>query len=179
VNEKEEPHSEELITIALIARPQGLRGEVIAELLTDFPERFAELDQLRIKRADGETLHARLEHTRIHKGRIVLKFSGCDDIDAAEKFRGARVLVTREELVELPADTYFEFDLIDCEVRTVEGRRVGRVAGVQNYGAAPLLSVRDEEQREYLIPLTLSICVEIDVAHKRIVIDPPEGLLEL
>jgi 16S rRNA processing protein RimM len=174
-----EPHNDELVAIALIARPQGLRGEVIAEVLTDFPDRFAELDRIRIRRANGETLHARLEHFRFQKGRIVLKFSGCDNVDAAEEFREARVLVTREELVKLPADTYFEFDLIGCDVQTVHGRQVGRVAKVENYGAAPLLSVRDEEQREYLIPLTLGICVEIDIAHKRIVIDPPEGLLDL
>ena len=78
----------------------------------------------------------------------------------------------------LPEDTFYEFDLVDCEVVTTKGEPVGRVAGVRNYGAAPLLVVIDGG-RERLIPLASRICQEVDIARKRIVIDPPEGLLEL
>ncbi len=170
---------EELISVARIARPQGLRGEVIADLLTDFPDRFAELDVARVKRATGEISVLKLESFRLHKGRVVLKFAGYDSINQAEELRNAQVMVTRNQLVRLPEDTWYDFDLVDCEVLTSEGARIGRVAGVQNYGAAPLLVVRDDEKRELLIPLTFSICVEIDVARKRIVVNPPEGLLEL
>jgi 16S rRNA processing protein RimM len=170
---------EELISVARIVRPQGRRGEVIADLLTDFPDRFARLGEITVRRATGETSIFKLEGSRLHKGRVVLKFAGCDDITQAEALRGALVLVTRDQLVELPADTYYDFDLVDCAVITKDGRLVGRVTGVQRYGAAPLLAVQDDEQREHLIPLTESICIEIDVARKRMVIDPPEGLLEI
>ena len=168
----------DLISIARIARPQGLRGEVIADLLTDFPERFARLDRAYVKRSNGELLILELENSRPHKGRVALKFAGYDSINAAEELRGASVMITRDQLVELPEDTYYDFDLIDCEVTTMDGERLGRVAQVQNYGAAPLLTVRDGK-RELLIPLVLSICVEIDTAQKRIVLNPPEGLLDL
>jgi 16S rRNA processing protein RimM len=87
-------------------------------------------------------------------------------------------MVSRDQLVELPEDTYYDFDLIGCEVLAIEGQQLGRVEEVQNYGAAPLLVVRDGA-RELLIPLALSICVEIDTGRKRIVVNPPEGLLEL
>jgi 16S rRNA processing protein RimM len=167
-----------LISVARIARPQGIRGEVIADLLTDFPERFAKLDKAYVKRPSGELLILELENSRLHKGRVALKFAGYDSINAAEELRGASVMISRDQLVELPEDTYYDFDLIDCEVTTVDGERLGRVAQVQNFGAAPLLAVRDGE-RELLIPLVLSICVEIDTAQKRIVLDPPEGLLDL
>jgi 16S rRNA processing protein RimM len=170
---------EELISVARIVRPQGRCGEVIADLLTDFPDRFARLGDITVRLTTGETSILELERSWLHKGRVVFKFAGCDDIAQAEALRGALVLVRRDQLIELPVDTYYDFDLVDCEVITRDARPVGRVTGIQRYGAAPLLAVQCDEKREHLIPLTQSICVEIDVARKRIVIDPPEGLLEL
>lgn len=170
---------EDLISVARIVRPQGRRGEVIADLLTDFPERFSGLGEIRLRRTSGAMSICKLESSWLHGGRIVFKLAGCDSIDQAEEFRGALVLVSREQLVELPADSYYDFDLIGCAVVTTNAAPVGRVSGIQRYGAAPLLAVEDEGKREYLIPLTLKICVEIDVARKRITINPPEGLLEL
>jgi 16S rRNA processing protein RimM len=169
---------DDLISVARIARPQGHRGEVIADLLTDFPERFARLRRVYVKRADGRLLLLDLENSRPHKGRVALKFTGCDSVSSAEELRDARVLVPRDQLVNLPEDTYYDFDLIGCEALTVEGQRLGRVEEVQNYGAAPLLVVRNGA-RELLIPLVLSICVEISIEQKKIMVDPPEGLLDL
>ncbi|MFN0087366.1 MAG: ribosome maturation factor RimM [Blastocatellia bacterium] len=168
----------ELISIARIARPQGIRGEVIADLLTDFPERFAALEVAHVRWPDGRVEALGLERARMHKGRMLLKFAGCGDRDAAERFRDASVVIRREELVELPADTWYDFELVDCEVRTTAGVNLGRVVEIHRYGAAPLLVVKGEA-REALIPLAHSICVEIDPANKRIVVDPPEGLLDL
>jgi 16S rRNA processing protein RimM len=170
---------EELISVARIVRPQGRRGEVIADLLTDFPERFTGIEEITLRFATGETRLIPLENSWLHKGRIVFKFGGYENINQAEELRDALVLVTRDQLVELPVDTYYEFDLVDCEVITRDAREVGRVSGIQHYGAAPLLAVRDNEKREHLIPLTQKICVEIDVTRKRIIIDPPDGLLDL
>jgi 16S rRNA processing protein RimM len=169
----------DLINVARIARPQGARGEVIADLLTDFPERFEAMDAALVKRPNGALTTLQIEDARLHKGRIVLKFAGYDDINGAEQLRGAYVCITPDQLVELPEDAWYDFELVDCEVVTRTGQRLGRVTGVEKYGAAPLLAVRDEDGRERLIPLALSICVEIDAANKRIVADPPEGLLDL
>jgi 16S rRNA processing protein RimM len=174
----EDVKEDDLVSVARIARPQGHRGEVIADLLTDFPERFARLDRVYVKRADGRFLLLNLENSRLHKSRVALKFAGCDSVSAAEELRGARVMVPHDQLVELPEDTYYDFDLIGCEALSVEGQYLGRVEEVRNYGAAPLLVVRDGS-RELLIPLVLSICVEISTERKRIVVDPPEGLLDL
>jgi 16S rRNA processing protein RimM len=174
----EDVREDDLISVARIARPQGLRGEVIADLLTDFPERFARLGRVYVKRADGRLLLLDLENSRLHKGRVALKFAGFDSISGAEELRDARVLVSRDQLVELPEDTYYDFDLIGCEAVATGGQHLGHVEAVRNYGAAPLLVVRDGA-RELLIPLVLSICVEIDTGRKRIVVNPPEGLLEL
>ncbi len=170
---------EELIGVARIVRPQGRRGEVVADLLTDFPERFVKPDVACVKFSSGKVIFLKIESARLYKGRVVLKFAGCDSIDEAEKLRHALIVVTRDQLVELPDDTYFDFDLVGCEVSTTEGKRLGLVAGVQNYGSAPLLDVHDDEGREYLIPIVHSICVEIDIARKIIKVNPPEGLLDL
>jgi 16S rRNA processing protein RimM len=178
LNEPGAASEDDLICVARIARPQGHRGEVIADLLTDFPERFARLGATFVKLADGRLLSLKLENSRLHKGRIALKFSGYDSMNRADELRGARVMITRDQLVELPDDTYYDFDLIGCEVSAHDGLRIGRVEEVQNYGAAPLLVVRDGS-REFLIPLVLSICIEIDTGQKRIIVNPPEGLLEL
>lgn len=169
---------DDLISVAHIARPQGIRGEVIADLLTDFPERFSRLKNVLVKKASGDLVSLQLQNSRPHKGRVLLKFVGFDDMNSAETLRGARVVITADQLVKLPKDSFYEFDLVDCEVKTAEGQFIGKVTSVQRFGAAPLLVVSDGD-REHLIPLTSSICTEVDVAQKRIVVDPPEGLLEL
>ncbi len=169
---------DDLISVAHIARPQGIRGEVIADLLTDFPERFSKLSAVTVKKASGELATLQLQQARLHNGRVVLKFSGIDDMNSAETLRGARVLITADQLVKLPKDSFYEFDLVDCEVVTADGQFLGKVTGVQRFGAAPLLVVNDGG-REHLIPLASSICTDVNVAQKRVVVDPPEGLLDL
>ena len=171
-------HNEQLISIARIARPQGIRGEVIADILTDFPDRFAALDEVTLLR-DGKVFGLlNLERHRFHKGRVLLKFAGYDDPDKAEELRGASLVIHQDELVELEEDEYFLFDLEGCEVVTMEGQPLGTVVKVENFGAAPLLVVRNES-KEFLIPLTREICPDVDTANKKIVVNPPNGLLDL
>lgn len=170
---------DELIAVARIARPQGIRGEVIADLLTDFPERFAKLAEMRLAKSDGTVEIVQLQNARPHQGRIILKLKGYDSRDAAERLRDTRVVVKRSELVVLPADTYYDFDLVGCVVSKTDAQVIGTVIGVQNFGAAPLLVVQDSGQKEVLIPLASTICVVVDVAEKRIVVELPAGLLDL
>jgi 16S rRNA processing protein RimM len=169
---------EQLISIARIARPQGIRGEVIADILTDFPDRFADLDEVTLRRDDKVFGPLKLEHHRFHKGRVLLKFAGYDDLDKADELRDASVVIGRDELVELEEDEYFLFDLEGCEVVTMEGRQLGVVLKVEDFGAAPLLVVQSEG-KEILIPLTREICPEVDTESKKIVVNPPDGLLDL
>ena len=169
---------DELISVAYIARPQGVRGEVIADLLTDFPERFSKLSAVTVKKANGELVTLQLQTSRLHKGRVVLKFAGFEDMNSAEALRDARLLITADQLVKLPKDSFYDFDLVDCDIITADGQALGKVTGVQHFGAAPLLVVKDGD-REHLIPLASSICTDVNVAQKRIIVDPPEGLLDL
>lgn len=181
VSTEPEPNAtqaEDWIAIARIARPQGVRGEVIADILTDFPERFADLDRITLLR-DGKVFGLlNLEQYRFHKGRVLLKFAGYEDPDKAEELRGASLVIQRDDLVELEEDEYFLFDLEGCNVITIDGQALGIVTRVEDFGAAPLLVVKDRG-KEYLIPLTRDICPEVDTNGKKIVVNPPNGLLDL
>ncbi len=178
IGEPDATQVEEWISIARIARPQGIRGEVIADILTDFPDRFADLDEVTLLR-DGKIFSLlNLEQHRFHKGRVLLKFAGYDDPDKAEELRGASLVIHRSELVELEENEYFLFDLEGCEAVTIDGHSLGTVVKVEDFGAAPLLVVKNQD-KEFLIPLTLIICPEVDTKSKKIVVNPPDGLLDL
>lgn len=170
---------EELIAVARIARVRGIRGEVAADLLTDFPERFDGLAELISVNAAGERDTLSIEKSWLHGGRVILKFAGYDSPEAARLLVGLELAVPETDAVELEEDEFYDWELVDCRVETIDRRTVGRVREVLHTGAAPVLVIRDEAEREHLIPLAESICVEIDTESKLIRVDPPEGLLEI
>jgi 16S rRNA processing protein RimM len=169
------------LAIARVVRPQGRRGEVVAECLTDVPGRFRELPEVYVEHPGQPPDAFRLERAWPHKGRIVLQFAGVDSIDAAERLRGRLVLIPREQRAPLPARHYYVWELQGCRVlREREGarREVGTVTDVEFTGGVDLLHVATA-RGEVLIPLAGDICTRVDTAGKTIVIEPPEGLLEL
>jgi len=169
------------LTIARILRPQGRRGEVAAEILTDFPERFQQLPRVFLEVPGQAPKPVEVERGWPHKGRIILKFSGIDSIDSAARLRGLQVLVPWEERAKLPPDQYYTCELRGCRViRECEEKEIGTVTDVEPTGGVDLLHVqRADGKGEVLIPLAQEICRRIDVASRTIVIDPPEELLEL
>lgn len=169
---------EELIAVARVVKVRGVRGEVAAHLLTDFPERFDGLRELVAIDAAGTRATLAIEKSWLHGGRVILKFEGYDSPESAQALVGRELAVPEREAVELEEDEFYDWQLIDCRVETIDNRDVGRVAEVLHTGAAPVLVVK-EGKRENLIPLALSICVEIDTEAKLIRVDPPEGLLEM
>lgn len=173
---------QDLIGIARIARPHGVKGEVTADLMTDFPERFGTIETVTARRPDGSLVRLKLTGHRFHKGRVILKFDGYGSVERAEELRNATLVVERRDLVKLPRDSYYNFDLIGCRVEVAGGGELGLVEEVRDFGAAPLLVVAGEDAggpREYLIPFTREICPRVDIAGRVIEIAPPDGLLEL
>jgi 16S rRNA processing protein RimM len=166
------------IAIARIARTRGNRGEVLADLHTDFPDRFDALEKVCLEYADGRKQPMELEETWEHKGRRVMKFSGVDSISAAEAFVGCWVVIPEEQSMPLPDGTYFDHDLVGCVIQDVRGNRVGIVDEVRHIAGNALLVVHKED-REFLIPAVDSICIKISIEEKQILLDPPEGLLDL
>ena len=171
---------EELVAIARVVKPRGLRGEVVAELLTDFPARFAGLDELIAVTPAGTRRTLALEESWLHAGRIVLKFAGYDTPEAARELVGYELAVPERDAVALEEDEYYDWQLVGCQVVTVAGLELGRVREILHTGAAPVLIIEDAAtKREHLVPLAASICVEIDPTAQLIRVDPPEGLLEI
>ena len=168
----------ELVIIARAVRPRGLKGEIVAELLTDFPDRFEDLEELILVSPRGERTTKRLEDYWFQNDRVVLKVAGYDDVEAAKELVGFEFAVPESERVPLPADHYYDWELEGCTVK-VGADSIGTVNSVLKTGGAEILVVTDNSGKEHLIPLADSIVVEVDAAGKTIVIDPPEGLLDL
>lgn len=174
----EEAGPSELVAIARAIRPRGLKGEIVAELLTDFPDRFEDVEELVLVSPSGERQAGRLEDFWFQNDRVVLKLAGYDDVDAAKDLVGFEFAVPESERVPLPSDHYYDWELEGCTVE-VGDKNIGKVKSVIKTGGTEILVIADENGKERLIPLAESIVVEIDAEAKRIVVDPPEGLLDL
>ena len=170
---------ESLVVIAHATRTRGLKGEVVADLLTDFPERFQGLSRLFAVAPGGEPWPIQLENHWFQKDRVVLKFVGYDTVEAASVLVGHDFGVPESESVRLAADEYYDWELEGCKVETVSGQQVGIVKGVMRTGGVHLLVVASDEKKDSLIPMVGSIIITLDTKSQAIVIDPPEGLLEL
>lgn len=174
----EDASPSELIVIARAVRARGLKGEIVAEMLTDFPERFEDVDELILVSPKGERRALTLESFWFQNDRVVLKLAGYDDVDAAKELVGFEFAVPETERVTLPSDHYYDWELEGCTVK-VGDQSIGQVKSVLKTGGAEILVIADEHGQERLIPLAESIVIEIDLAGKTIVVDPPEGLLDL
>lgn len=171
---------DELVAIAKTVRVRGLRGELVAEILTDFPERFDETERVFAVKPNGERVELTLESHWFQKDRVILKFEAVDSIEAAENLVNCDICVTEDEAVELEEDEYFDWELTGCRIETLAGEQIGTVREVMRTGGTENLIVdsASDKTKDFLIPFAESICVEIDVENKLIRVDLPEGLLD-
>lgn len=168
----------ELIVVARAVRTRGLKGEIVAELLTDFPERFERVSAITAV-GIAEKKPLRLENHWFQNDRIVLKFAGYDDSESAKALIGFDFALPEKERIKLSENEYYDWELEGCSVVIEDGPRLGTVRGLLRTGGVELLVVEDEAAREYLIPMVQPIVVKIDISRKEVLIDPPEGLLDL
>lgn len=161
------------VTVALLGKTRGNRGEITALALSSKPERFQSLRRVYLF---GAGKPYEVETAWFHDGALILKFQGIDTISDAEKLAGSEVRIPESERTPLEPGEYFQTDLVGCSViERKTGNSVGRVAGWEDSGGPGLLVV----EGGLLIPFARSICVEIDPAAKRIVVELPEGLKDL
>ena len=170
---------DDMALVGRIARAHGLRGQVIVNPETDFPdERFQPGAKLFVKKPGAAAeVEMTVTTARFHRDRPVIGLGGIDEMNAANALAGAELRVPVETLAALPAGTFYRHDLIGCNVETVAGARIGVVSDVEGTLAGSRLVVQMADG-EALVPLAVEICRTIDPAAKRIVIDPPAGLLE-
>ena len=185
------------IVLAHLLRPQGRKGELLAELLTDFPERFESEKRVFLAAPgfDGDKSEARAAEVVSfwlpmgrNEGRIVLQFAGIETISEAEGLAGLDVLVPCEERLPLEDDSVYISELVGCTVYD-GSRRIGIVEEVQFAmtsdggrrveDAAPLLAVISDDGDEVLVPFAKAFLVVVDTETKRIEMNLPEGLLEI
>jgi 16S rRNA processing protein RimM len=171
--------ADDLVVVARVARTRGLRGEVVADLYTDFPGRFEGLEYVIAIAPDGSRRSLQIEEHWFQGNRIIFKFAGYDSIDEAKELAGLQLAIPASERIALPEDTFYEWELAGCRVEALDGKVIGQVREVMRTGGVEILVVADDEGRECLIPMAHDICVEIDIERKIVRVDPPEGLLDL
>ena len=169
---------DDMVLVGRIARAHGIRGQVIVDPATDFPdERFKAGSVLHILR--GDAIEAvTVETVRFHRGRPIIGLAGIDTMNAAETLAGRELRVSVDALQPLPAGSYYHHDLVGCSVETPSGETIGEVRGVEGDGASSRLIV-ESSNGHVLIPMVDGICVTIDVAGRKIVVAPPDGLLDV
>jgi 16S rRNA processing protein RimM len=167
------------LTVGRIGKPQGIRGEVTVEVRTDSPEvRFAIGATLLTDPAERGPLV--VESARDQNGRLVVAFEGVPDRNAAEQLRNTMLLVDAADVP--PSDDPDEFhdtELMGLAADLADGTHLGEVADVLHLPHGDVLVVRRPEGPEVLVPFVKAIVPDVDVAAGRLVVDPPDGLLDL
>ena len=170
------------VTLARILRPRGLRGEVAAQILTDFPKRLPKLREVWLSDGRGAPRCVRVQRCWLSPGRggqAIFHFADVNSMEEAEPLRGLEVQVPIEQRAKLEAGNYFVGDLMGCQVwEAGASAALGTVRDVEFPGGVPLLAV-DTSKGEVLVPLAAEFCLHIDVKAKRIDVKLPEGLLDL
>lgn len=180
-----------VVSVGRVVRPHGVRGELLVELLTDNPERFAPGSELLVaaRAAAGEFEQEaagapdpfprlRVAASRPHKGALLVHFEGIDGRDAAEGWRGAELSVERARVPPPEPGTYYHFQLVGCRCRDRRAGELGEVVEVVEDGGGLLLVV-DDGRRRLPVPFVRGFLVAVDVEAGTIELDLPEGLIEV
>jgi 16S rRNA processing protein RimM len=150
----------------------------MADLYTDFPARFDALSEVWLELADGSRERVEIEEAWEHKGRQVLKFAGTDSISAAERWVGCWVEVEESQAITPPEGTYYDHQLVGCRVWTLSGEDLGRVREILRIAGNTQIVVFGD-RGEILIPAAGGFCTEISIRDQRILVNLPQGLVDL
>jgi 16S rRNA processing protein RimM len=176
---KSEPLEQpEFLLLGEILRPHGIRGELRMRVLTDYPERIAKLGQVHLGRsARGTATIYTVEHLRMHKQYGLLKLTGFDDRDEADKLRGLYVMVRVEDAVPLDEGEYYLYQLIGLAVSTTDGQDLGTIKDVLETGANDVYILDSPTYGEVLIPATEETIIEMNIDAGTMTVKLPDGLL--
>jgi 16S rRNA processing protein RimM len=171
-------HDNDTVVVGRIGRPHGVRGEVTVEVRTDDPDlRFVPGAVFATDPASRGPLTVAGVHW--HSGTLLLRIEGVADRTAAEDLRNTALLVAVDELPEIDdPDSFYDHQLVGLAARLVDGDALGEVTAVR-HEAQDLLVIRRPDGDELLVPFVSAIVPTVDVAGGFVVVDPPEGLLEL
>jgi len=152
----------DMVAVGRVVKPQGRKGEVLVEPLSDIPDRFTHLRHAFVPGPGGMAQEVVVTSCWPHKGRFVLKLDGVDSITAAEQYRGLELRIPEAEVPALPEGSYYHYQLIGLRVQGEDGVALGSVREVMTAGAAPVLVVRGAGT-EVLIPLAETFVKRVDL----------------
>lgn len=169
------------LAIGRISRPHGVRGELRAEILTDYPDRLQTVFAQHLRTLYVGKAHRpfTLTGVRFHQGAMLLTFKECTTRDEADALRGALVEIPLEDAVPLEEDEYYHFELIGMHVETDEGDTLGDIVDVFTAPGANDVFVVHGSRGEILIPAIEDVVMSLDVEAGRVVIHPLPGLLDM
>lgn len=162
------------LVVGRVLAPWGVHGQIRAEILTAFPERFARLQEIDV---GDEHRPYRVQSARLHKGNVVLKLEGIDNPEQAAELRGEYLYVPLAQAMPLGEDQYYHFQILGLEVYTTAGRRLGPITEILETGSNDVYVVQSDG-REILIPALGDVVQQIDLEHQRMVVALPPGLVE-
>ncbi|MCV6985665.1 ribosome maturation factor RimM [Mycobacterium shinjukuense] len=170
------------LVVGRVVKAHGVTGEIVVEIRTDDPTaRFAPGTRLRARpaRESDQGRDYVVDGARDHGGRLLVRLAGVADRDTADALRGSLLVIDSADLPPIDEpDTFYDHQLEGLRVRTTTGQRVGVVAEVIHTAAGELLAIRGDD-REVLVPFVGAIVPSVSLDDGTIVIDPPEGLLDL
>ena len=167
------------LVVGRVGKPHGVRGEVTVDVRTDDPDtRFAPGSSLRTDPADRGPLTVADVHPR--SGGIVVYFEDVDSREGAEALRGTLLVVDSDDLPELAdPDEFYDHQLVGLRAELPDGAELGTVEDVLHAPAEDLLAITGPDGAELLVPFVSAIVPTVDLRGGRVVVDPPEGLLDL
>jgi 16S rRNA processing protein RimM len=165
------------VVIGRVVKPHGLKGEVVVEVLTDFPKRFFEGLRVGLSGGGAAAREARVVAVRPQRERLLLTFEGVSDVADAEELRNAELSVGAQDVVPRPPGYVYHWEIEGASVVDAAGLPLGRVAELADAGGRPLLVVETARGLRD-VPFASPIVVSVDVAGRRVVLDPPSGLLD-
>jgi len=167
-----------MFTVGKIVNTHGVKGEVKVIPTTDDPGRFKKFKSVYVMRKTMTTYE--IESVRFHKGCVLIKFKGIDDMDAAELLRGSEIKIDRKDGVPLGKDEYYISDLYDMEVYTEEERYLGKIVDIIETGSNDVYVLNKSDRvKDLLIPAIKQVIKKVDVAGRKMTVHLLEGLEEL
>jgi len=167
------------LRVGVIIRTHGIKGEVKVYPTTDSPFRFDEITHVKLKLNEKTVRELDIESVKHFKDLVILKFKGIDNINDVERYKGADLYIPREEGQELGEGEYYIADIIDIEVVTDKGERLGTVRDVLETGANDVYIVERPGQKDLMIPATEECILDVDIENNIMTVHLLDGLLDL
>ncbi|SES66933.1 16S rRNA processing protein RimM [Natronincola peptidivorans] len=163
------------LKVGKILNTHGIKGEIKVFSLTDYDERFEELEYVYI---EGHKEKFHISNVKYRPKDIIIAFKDHDDINNVEKFKGKYLLIDEGQKRELPEDTYYIVDIIGLDVYTIDHKYLGKVVDVLQAGSNEVYCIKNEAGKELMIPAVKEFIPEISLETGKIIVDPIEGMIE-